>query len=295
MMVPLERQREIAIQILRGQERAQVIQSVEEEHFWETKVHEFSSDKDVFTAYLLVQLSGSLNWILEQDTSTPIAILVHLAEHENGFVALRAVNNPAFSFEKKLELWESGRYKSLLPMQLFFARNTQTPVEILTNLALVQNEFVRQSVANNTSTPIAVLVQLVEDKNDRVALEALENPAFPLEKGVELWKSGGYKLKHSLALLLARNTQTPVEILTNLAQQNSVEIRATVARNPNLAMSTISKLSRDDDLDVLRALLENEIISTEIREWLTGRVSQIWENLTNWRVHRVRNNPRSAE
>ena len=156
------------------------------------------------------------------------------------------------------------------------AKNRSTPAFILAKLAQDAVENLRWRVATNRSTPIEVLNELVRDKHEYVKKCAIENLAvrIPLSELSEN-DQDGWRLRAKL--YLASDSQTPVGVLTILAQQSEISVLAAVASNPSTALSTISALSRDGNIEVLEALLQNKLPS-ELRQELSFRVTQIRSN-----------------
>jgi len=93
------------------------------------------------------------------------------------------------------------------------AKNTSTPPDILTMLAMDEDWQVRWGVAMNTSTPPDILTTLAEDPDVDVR-----------------WHVAG-------------NTSTPPDILKTLGKDPDVFVRQRVAKNPHTPLSTLKALA----------------------------------------------------
>ena len=132
-----------------------------------------------------------------------------------------------------------GLYK-----RLEMARNVQTSLDELAQLARDEHWEVRKEVAGNPHTPIQVLIRLACDK-DRDVREAV-----------------------------AGNAQTPPEVLSQLALDKHWWVRAAVARNPRAPARVLSQLVRDVHWGVRLELATNPRTPVEA----TNRLAQEAEN-----------------
>ena len=155
------------------------------------------------------------------------------------------------------------------------ARNPNAPHSLLLELSKDSNSTTRNWVAENPSTPLDILLTLTNDG-------ALKNPNFPpleryrvtLENNLinerqgssELIASLPLKTKLSLTqviegnelpakLAIARDLQTPIEILERLAQDPNEDVRATVASNRNLPLAILLRLTEDPSSKVRSQLI----------------------------------------
>lgn len=62
-----------------------------------------------------------------------------------------------------------------------------------------------------------------------------------------------YNVRYSIA----RNKEIPIPVLEKLSNDENWEVRLAVARNKNSPIPTLDKLSNDTDLDVRAAVAEN--------------------------------------
>ena len=64
--------------------------------------------------------------------------------------------------------------------------------------------------------------------------------------------------------LIARDTNTPVDILVHLSRDKEEVVRIGIARNPNTPVDILVLLSQDEDEDVLRRIAENHKTPVDI-------------------------------
>ncbi len=148
------------------------------------------------------------------------------------------------------------------------AEDTSTPGFILNELAGDPVANLRWRVARNASTPIEVLNVLVGDNDDVVAGFALDNPAFSLESHLELLKKGNFKAGLRVKLFLANDSQTPVEVLSMLAQQSESSVREAVAVNPQTPVEVLSMLAQQSESSVRAAVAVNPQTPVEVLSML---------------------------
>ena len=67
--------------------------------------------------------------------------------------------------------------------------------------------------------------------------------------------------------LVAGNSNTPVDVLTELAKDSDWYIRCLVARNPNTPVDVLTELAKDSDCDVRRNVAGNP----KLKEVLTDK------------------------
>jgi len=80
------------------------------------------------------------------------------------------------------------------------------------------------------------------------------------------WSHGSHPSTDN-KLLVAKNPNTPIEILTGLAQDQDKWVRQEVAKNPNTPTETLTKLAQDQNMWVRREVVWNP--NTPV-ETLTG-------------------------
>jgi Leucine rich repeat variant len=158
------------------------------------------------------------------------------------------------------------------------SRNPNAPHSLLLELSKDSNSTTRNWVAENPSTPLDILLTLTNDG-------ALNNPNFPaleryrvtLENNLANERQNAstlianlpLKTKLSLTqvvegselpakLAIARDLQTPIDILERLAQDPNEDVRATVASNRSLPLATLLKLADDSSRKVKLQLVRQQ-------------------------------------
>jgi len=106
------------------------------------------------------------------------------------------------------------------------AKNHHTPSDILGKLALDEINLVRALVATNPNTPVAILEKLFGD-----------------EKIVRDGLSG--------------NINTPIKLLSILADDSDKMVRMRVAENPSTSQEILKRILEDEDKDVQKAAQVN--------------------------------------
>jgi Leucine rich repeat variant len=158
------------------------------------------------------------------------------------------------------------------------ARNPNAPYSLLLELSKDSNSTTRNWVAENPNTPLDILLTLTNDG-------ALKNPNFPplevyrvtLANNLSNERQGASALIASLPLKtklsltqvvegnelpaklsIARDLQTPIEILERLAQDPNEDVRSTVASNRNLPLATLLRLADDPSSKVRSQLIHQQ-------------------------------------
>jgi hypothetical protein len=112
------------------------------------------------------------------------------------------------------------------------AVNSDTPYSLLRELAKHCDARIRLAVAQNPSLSPDILEQLLSDSRLKVVHQALRHPHITLED-----LNGSPEFKNAknwrLRVMIARNLQTSVDILLQLAEDDSAFVRYAVSRNPN--------------------------------------------------------------
>jgi Leucine rich repeat variant len=158
------------------------------------------------------------------------------------------------------------------------AKNPNAPCSLLLELSKNSNSTTRNYVAKNPSTPLDILLTLTNDG-------ALNNPNFPpleryrvtLENNLanerqqasSLIANLPLKTKLSLTqvvegnelpakLAIARELQTPIDILERLAEDPNEDVRCAVANNRNSPLATLLKLADDPSSKVKLQLIYHQ-------------------------------------
>lgn len=127
----------------------------------------------------------------------------------------------------------------------------------------------RIMVAKNPNTPIECLIQLA-DSNNRYIVEAVaENPNTP----IKILNSLANSYYDNVRAAVAKNSKSSAEILAKLSVDQSSSVRRQVARNENTSIEILRTLSKDISSDV-----KDEAI---INIWRIEKDHKIKESLFN--------------
>lgn len=134
-----------------------------------------------------------------------------------------------------LNLFCRNEYGKFVDLELHRARraaiNCETSISQLRELAQHHHFSVRLAVAHNPNVPLEILEQLVCDRHLEVSHQALKHPHTTLDLlngNSEFNKAKNWRLR----VMIARNLQTSLDVLLQLAEDDSAFVRYAVSRNP---------------------------------------------------------------
>jgi hypothetical protein len=125
-----------------------------------------------------------------------------------------------------------GRLVDMEFLRLERTVTNETSVSQLWDLAQHPHYVIRRAVAQNLNAPLEILKILVSDSNCEVVRQVLKHPHVTLDllnKSPEFHKASNWRLR----LMIARNAQTSLDVLLQLAEDDSPFVRYAVSRNPN--------------------------------------------------------------
>jgi hypothetical protein len=161
----------------------------------------------------------------------------------------------AHSDDQIVDLW------STIGNRQAAAKDPQTPVTILEQLALYPIFTVRKEVATNPNASATALAKLIADPEDDRGYLVREVADHHHASAAVLsqifsdrtnWSTryGDCALSHYLDPIIAHHRNTPVEILERLAEDGNSWARRVVAGNPNTPVEILEKLAKDGlDID----------------------------------------------
>ena len=195
-----------------------------------------------------------------RNIATPADVLALMAEDEDQEVQLYVAANPNTPLENILDFASIEQFKEAV------AKNESAPDQILAELSLNEKTAVRGNVAGNPKTSLETLKVLLNDNEEYVRACVIENP-----NATQLIKVDSIKLiQFEVRLeMIARNKNTPAEILEYLSKNESVEVRKKVACNPSTSVHVIEYLSDDSASEVRRSLALNPSTPSSILEKLS--------------------------
>jgi hypothetical protein len=111
------------------------------------------------------------------------------------------------------------------------ARNSNTSIEILAELAKDKSKNVRCAVAQNPNISDEILIKFARDADEDVGVRywAIWNSRMPAEVLAEIVTSDNPGIKHAIA----RHPNASAEVLIKLTEDKSVDVVHWVVRNPN--------------------------------------------------------------
>jgi hypothetical protein len=136
------------------------------------------------------------------------------------------------------------------------AKDLQTPVTILEQLAEDPIFIVRKEVATNPNASAVALAKLIADPEDDGGYLVQEVAGHHHVSAAVLsqifadrtnWSTryANCAMSHYLDPIIARHRNTPVEILERLAEDGNVLARSVVAENPNTPVEILERLAED--------------------------------------------------
>ncbi|NEP83514.1 MAG: hypothetical protein F6K39_38525 [Okeania sp. SIO3B3] len=252
------------------------------EQLWEEGEKEAVASSPAAPEYLLRQIANeSLDneYVLmkiAQNLNAPIELRIQVVKelYENHTESNQDILDLVLP-HPKLKILE--HYRFLLEKELqeeikktreFMSRQPQFMSEVLksNNIPALKN------VARNCQTPIHILEQLAKHPDENVRDALLDNQNLPRDTLLELARDQSVSVRCKLARKISRR-QTPVEILEMLADDESEGVRALVAENPDTPVETLLKLLNDSSEYVKEKLVSNPNTPVEILEMLSDAES----------------------
>lgn len=196
---------------------------------------------------------------LAANESCPQNLLSMLASDTSASVRAAVAGNVASPEAALHQLAED--WNTLVIWKL--AANPQTPTDVLERLAAVGDVTIRVLVAGNPRTPSQCLRTLLTDTDIRVRLSAADNASAPDGLLQALSTEARRDPAPENRRALARATHVDPEVLTALAQDSELMVRATLAANPSLPRSTFELMWAE--AAIRPVLAENPACPPELR------------------------------
>ncbi len=226
------------------------------------------------------------------NTSTPVETLDVMAKVS--YLRKTIAENSSISMTLLKELSVNRDFD----VRLAVTRNPTTPPEILILLAKEAGYMIRAGVARNRNTPPELLKELASDDRAEVRFPVATRPSAPLDSisRMNLLKSSaaeGDEFGYGRASL-AKNPDTPVEILELLSKDKNYRVRCGVAENPSTPIEILKELANEktmseDDLysqlvldgvaknpsipTALRAEIINVLLNDDLSPWIRSHVA----------------------
>ncbi|KJH72534.1 hypothetical protein UH38_06670 [Aliterella atlantica CENA595] len=206
--------------------------------------------------------SATRGWVAE-NPSTPVEVLVQLASQpvdktNNDSTIETVLKNPKFPLLERYRLLLTRQQKQeTAKAHELMARRTDSPYAMLQVLEKGDRNA-KLTAARSNKTPIQVLEQLAKDTDETVRQVVLQNPNLPLHSLLELAKDESVNVRLWLAYNSSpHKTQKPVQLLEQLAQDASEQVRARVAGLSETPVDILVRLANDSSRDVKVAVTGN--------------------------------------
>ena len=117
---------------------------------------------------------------------------------------------------------------------------TYATPDLLERLSQSNDDEIRKNVAKNSNTPLKVLSILSQDSNEDVRANIASNPNTPIEILSIMSKDSSIYVRGRIAL----NSSTPLEILKKLIDNGEEDIISCVVRNPHMNADFLYEMSK---------------------------------------------------
>jgi predicted DNA-binding WGR domain protein len=206
---------------------------------------------------------ASVRMAVAKNPACPAAVLEALAEDANLEIRDAVAQSPVAP-PRALEalLNKSGR-----SVHWELAKNPATPTEVLERLSRIDDPWIQAKVAGHPSLHVERRRELLEvlsklpSEDSRNA--AGKNPAMPASTLETLFRDS----KQSVRLAVASNAQCPPEVLARLAKDGSA-VQEALARNRNTPLEVLVELTASQFPQVRKALVIHAHRSAELRRKL---------------------------
>lgn len=215
-----------------------------------------------------------LRELIAENPSISMTLLKELSVNRNEDVRRAVAQNPTTPPEILVLLAKDTEYS----VRHNVAYNRTTPAEALVILAKEAGYMIRAGVARDRNTPPELLEELASDDIAEVRFSVAANPSAPLDLifRMNLLKSSaaeGDEYGFGRASL-AKNPDTPVEILELFSKDKDYRVRCGVAENPSTPIEILKELANEKTVNednlysqlVLDGVAKNPSIPTSLRK-----------------------------
>lgn len=210
----------------------------------------------------------------------------------------------------QLKLWSLASSFDATPNQLaqlstsldshllrLISENPNTPDEILIILAQNISPYVRYGVARNVNVPKEAICLLANNKEYDILKKIADNPNAPFE-ALQIILNGNHARQDSLdmaacanvalspniikrmlptaSLVMKRgfavNPNTAAKVLCAFAADDSPYLRYSIALRDRFPLSVCEIIKKDDNVDVQKALFENDFVPNSVIEYMFDNV-----------------------
>lgn len=127
------------------------------------------------------------------------------------------------------------------------ARNPNTPVSILEQIAKHPDEMVRRVLTDNPDLPLSISLELIRDPSVLVR-SALAHKRYKRQTPVQVLELLANDESPRVKELVAGNSDTPLKILVKLANDSNREVKAKVAGNLNTPTAVLERLGLEEGI-----------------------------------------------
>ena len=217
-------------------------------------------------------------WILEGLSKHPDnQIRATVAEHPNITGEANNKNTP-FLGRHKLQLNKQEAEKTARAEELMKKR-INSPYA-LASISKKSDRKSKLNAARNLNTPVPILEQLARDSDETVCEAVTKNPSLPFNTLLELARNSSVRVKLSLAYKSSygNTPPTPPQLLEIFAEDESEQVRAKIAEHPDTPVDILVRLANDSSREVKSRLTRNLNTPVEVLTRLG-----LEENLVNQR------------
>ena len=129
------------------------------------------------------------------------------------------------------------------------AYNLNAPTNVLDILAEDGDYNIRDVVAMHKNTSPESLLKLVQDEYEKIACSAIANDNCPAE-GVQYFYDKYCPRYPNIAWMVARHPKAPAELLAELSTSTDNTIRILVAKNSNTPKNVLRSLAQDQQQSI---------------------------------------------
>ncbi|BAY81094.1 leucine rich repeat variant [Calothrix parasitica NIES-267] len=206
--------------------------------------------------------------LIAENPNTPKDLLFRLLNekvdgkaYKNSSIFDSVLRNPNLSvLERYQSLLEKEIDENTAQVHEFMARRSDSPYA-LAQVVENGNQNAKLIAARNRNTPVSILEQLARDSNETLISVLVQNPNLPSDCLIELAQNS----KLNVQLAIARLTHPiPIEVLLQFSLHENKLIRSEIARNKNTPSDIVAFLAEDKERDVRIKALINENIPSEV-------------------------------
>lgn len=150
----------------------------------------------------------------------------------------------------------------------FVAKHENTSTEILEQLSKHKSSQVRQAVSRNKNTSIKTLKRLATARDGMVCMAVMENKNTPRYLSESISRQFATHEDIKIRQIIAKNENTPIEVLERLKTDDNFKVRARVAQNKKSSVLILKLLANDKDNRVRAEVVNNKNTPNDLLEQL---------------------------